>query len=154
LRILILEDEGLIALMLTLEIENAGHRVLGPVATVAEALALAAATGPDVALLDVNLGDDAADGIDAAQALLDRHGCRSLFVSGAVDAKRARRAKPWGLLRKPYDPRVLVDTLRTIEAIRAGRESEDRLPGQLSRLGGGDEAGPQRLAPSSGGASS
>jgi DNA-binding response OmpR family regulator len=153
LRILILEDEGLIALMLTLEIENAGHQVVGPVATVAEALELAAETAPDVALLDVNLGD-AADGIDAAQALLDWHRCRSLFVSGAIDVERARRARPWGLLRKPYDPRVLVDTLRTIEAIRAGRESEDRLPGQLRRLGGGDDAGAQRFAPSSGGATS
>lgn len=131
MRILVVEDEGLIALMLALEIEAAGHEVIGPVATVGEALALAAETRPDLALLDVNLGDDDCDGIDAAQCLVELYGCRALFISGEVDGPRARRANPWGLLRKPYDPRTLVESIRAIEAIRAGRVLGQRLPQQL-----------------------
>ena len=145
MRILILEDEGLIALMLALEIESAGHQVIGPVATVAEALALAAEVAPELALLDVNLGDGACDGIDAAEILLDRYGCRALFISSQLDSSRAWRAHPWGLLRKPYDPRMLIDSVRIIEAIRAGREPEHRLPRQL-RLA---DAAPARLAATS-----
>ena len=53
--VLIVEDEFLIALDLQLQAEENGWRVLGPVGSVEEALALLAETRPDVALLDGNL---------------------------------------------------------------------------------------------------
>jgi DNA-binding NtrC family response regulator len=56
--VLIVEDEFLIAMDLQLMLEGNGWRVIGPVASVSEALALIAAELPQVALLDVNLGDE------------------------------------------------------------------------------------------------
>lgn len=53
--VLVVEDEFLIAMGLELLLERNGWRVLGPAATVKEALRLLAAETPDVALLDVNL---------------------------------------------------------------------------------------------------
>jgi CheY-like chemotaxis protein len=53
--VLVVEDEFLIALDLELLLQRRGWRVLGPAATVAEALQLLAGRMPDVALLDVNL---------------------------------------------------------------------------------------------------
>jgi two-component system, response regulator PdtaR len=53
--VLVAEDEFLLALELELLLEGHGYRVLGPAATVAEALRLLAAATPDVAVLDVNL---------------------------------------------------------------------------------------------------
>ena len=53
--VLVVEDEFLIAMDLELLLQRHGWRVLGPAATVAEALRLLAGETPDVALLDVNL---------------------------------------------------------------------------------------------------
>ena len=54
--VLIVEDEFLIAIDLQQMLEDGGWRVLGPVATVKEALRLLEKELPSVALLDVNLG--------------------------------------------------------------------------------------------------
>lgn len=54
-RILVVEDELLIALDLKLILTESGFGVIGPVATVARALALLASARPDAAVLDVNL---------------------------------------------------------------------------------------------------
>jgi two-component system, response regulator PdtaR len=53
--VLVVEDEFLIAMDLALLLQEHGWRVLGPAATVAEALRLLADERPDVALLDLNL---------------------------------------------------------------------------------------------------
>lgn len=56
-RVLLVEDEPLIALALARELENAGFAVIGPAATVADALRhLRGSDGCDAAVLDVNLG--------------------------------------------------------------------------------------------------
>lgn len=131
MRILVLEDEALIALMLAMELESAGHRVVGPASTFSAALRLAEKELPDLALLDVNLGEPDRDGTDVAMVLHERYGVRSLFVSGDVNRQRAMRAQPWGLLRKPYDPRSLLDTVRAIDDVMSGRVHEPRLPGYV-----------------------
>lgn len=56
--ILIVEDEFLIALDLELLLQSHGWRVMGPVATVGDALRLLEGELPLVALLDVNLGSE------------------------------------------------------------------------------------------------
>ncbi len=53
--VLVVEDEFLIAMDLELLLQEHGWRVLGPAATVAEALRLLQGETPDVALLDINL---------------------------------------------------------------------------------------------------
>lgn len=56
--VLIVEDEYLIAMDLQLLLQRHGWRVIGPVGTVKQALALLEVERPAVALLDVNLGDE------------------------------------------------------------------------------------------------
>jgi DNA-binding response OmpR family regulator len=56
--VLIVEDEFLIAMDLKLMLEDRGWRVIGPVATVLDALHLLNDEVPSVALLDVNLGNE------------------------------------------------------------------------------------------------
>ena len=55
-RVLVVEDEALIAMDLQALLEEAGYQVLGPANSSAAALALIDNEEPDVALLDVNLG--------------------------------------------------------------------------------------------------
>ena len=82
MRILIVEDEPLIAWMLADSLEDARHEVVGRAATMAEALALCegAAAAPELALLDIKLRDGS-NGVDVARALLERWGVRSIVTS-------------------------------------------------------------------------
>lgn len=58
LRVLVVEDEWLIAMDLTTCLEDLGHRVVGPFLTVAEAEAAARSQPIDIAFLDINLGKE------------------------------------------------------------------------------------------------
>jgi CheY-like chemotaxis protein len=66
LLVLVVEDEFVLAMDLELLLEGHGFRVLGPAATVAEALRLLVAATPDAALLDVNLGGEPVTPVAAA----------------------------------------------------------------------------------------
>ena len=114
MRILIVEDEALVALELTENLERAGHEVVGPAATMTEALALCEEVPPELALLDINLRDGS-NGVDIARALFARWGVLSIFASGQT--MEARRAKDiaFGYIRKPYEA---VTVLRSVEAAR------------------------------------
>ena len=116
MRILIVEDEALIAWMLADSLEGAGHEVVGPAGTMAEALALceAAAAPPELALLDIN-PRDGSNGVDLARALLERWGVRSIFASAQTVEVRWARDIALGCIRKPYRPETV---LRGVEAAR------------------------------------
>jgi two-component system, response regulator PdtaR len=118
--ILVVEDEALVGLVLVLALVREGHDVLGPAATAAEALALAEGTPPELALVDIDLrGGD--DGVGVARALLGRHGCPSLFVTGQVGRAHANRDAAWGFIRKPYDPEVVLRSVEVVEELLVGR---------------------------------
>ncbi|AXK73735.1 response regulator [Lysobacter sp. TY2-98] len=80
LRVLVVEDEYLVADDLRRGLEMAGAHVLGPVPSVRLALdLLASSNAPDVAILDVNLGGEAV--VPVADALIAR-GIRFVFATG------------------------------------------------------------------------
>jgi two-component system, response regulator PdtaR len=118
--ILVAEDEALIALVLELTLRVVGHRVLGPVGTVADALRLAERTRPELGLIDLNLRDGD-DGVMLARALRDRYGTPSLFLSGQVPQARRNRDAAWGLIKKPYDPRNVLRAVEVVEELMSGR---------------------------------
>ena len=127
--ILVAEDEALVALVLELALTAAGHRLLGPAATAAGALRLAEEGRPDLALLDIVLAEGG-DGVAVARALRDRHGTPSLFLSAQTAQARAARDAAWGLIRKPYDPVVVVRAVEGVGEIMLGRRP-DSLPREL-----------------------
>jgi two-component system, response regulator PdtaR len=102
MRILIVEDEALIAMLLTDALENGGHEVMGPAATASEALALCEAMLPDLALLDINLRDGS-NGVVLARALFERWGLPVIFASGQLMEARQARDIALGIIRKPYE---------------------------------------------------
>ena len=114
-RILVVEDEAVVALGVTSLLEEMGHQVCGVAASVEEALALSRAHAPDLVLMDVNL-QEGGDGIDAAHQL--RRFERPplvLFVTSYVDSDTRRRmeeAAPVGIVQKPYQE---VHLLRRVE---------------------------------------
>ena len=117
LRVLIVEDEFLIADYLALLLEDAGHEVAGMAATAAEALGiLDGGTPVDVASLDVKL-PGGMDGVELAAVLRARAGPPFLFVTGSGDpAFRARceAERPLAILQKPVDPKALLVALSRV----------------------------------------
>lgn len=114
MRILIVEDEALIAMALTDSLEDGGHYVIGPASTMGEALALCEATLPDLALLDVELRDGS-NGVDVARAIFERWGVLSIFASGQMMEARRAQDVALGYIRKPYEVETV---LRSVEVAR------------------------------------
>lgn len=110
-RILVVEDEALIALDLQATLEDEGFAVIGPAGTLARARALLdGGARPDIACLDLNLGS--ATSHDLARRLL-AEGVPVVFISG-----RDARALPEDLrgvpvLGKPIDVPLLLARLRS-----------------------------------------
>jgi two-component system, response regulator PdtaR len=109
-RVLLAEDEALIALPMQLLLEQAGYQVAGPVTTAADlldSLEGLEANGelPDVLLVDISLRGTT-DGIEAAHQINARYGNRIalIFLTGRSDEamrERAQAASPAGYLVKP-----------------------------------------------------
>lgn len=99
-RILVVDDEPLIAMLLCDWLEELGHTVVGPAHSVKEALALVANEPVDGAILDVTLGQE--NSFDVAEAL-HKLSVPTVFATGhGADSIEDRfRAAP--LLPKPFD---------------------------------------------------
>ena len=100
-KILIAEDEALIALSLSHGLAVGGHAVCGVVATMTDALACARRHHPELALLDVHLARGS-DGRDIARTLRRELGIPSIFLSAQISADEARLLDVLGLIPKPY----------------------------------------------------
>ncbi len=114
-RVLVVDDEPLLALDLAMDLELAGFAVVGPAASIKEALGLIARDGCDVAVLDVNLGGETADPV--AQALIAR-GIPFVIVSGYSRDQQGAIFHGAILLTKPAEPGSVVAAVR--ELIGAG----------------------------------
>ena len=129
MRILIVEDEGLVSLALEWTLKVAGHTILGPAGSVGEGIALTRAAAPDLALLDLDLRDGG-NGLVVARHLRRCHGTPVLFVTAQVTQARAHRDLAWGLLRKPYITENLPRIVTFIDDLAHGR-TLPRMPPQL-----------------------
>ena len=109
LRILVVEDESVVACMLHDLLSDRGVQVIGPVATVAAALELAGSADLDVALLDVNLNGERS--LPVAQAL-SRRGIPYVLATGYIAAE-CRDYPPGKVLPKPYHPTELMAALHS-----------------------------------------
>ncbi len=113
-RILVVEDDYFVAMDLEGGLRDAGMQVLGPVPTAEEALAIAKAERPTLAVMDIRLAGEK-DGIDAALALYRELGIRCIFASAHVEPpyrQRAAAAAPLGWVQKPYSVDALVAVVK------------------------------------------
>lgn len=130
-KILIVEDEALIALNIEKRLRKMGHKVCGVVASGEEALNQAATLKPDLVLMDIRLAG-AMDGIETAALIRKRLAIPSVYLTAHIDETTLTRAKqtdPYGFLLKPFhevDLRIGLDMAlhRRATELRA-RESEE-----------------------------
>jgi CheY-like chemotaxis protein len=107
-RILVVEDEALVAMLVEDALLDAGCEVIGPVATVAEALALLAGTRPEAAVLDLNLAGETSTPVADALAGL---GVPFVVATGYGAAGLPAEHRDVPVLAKPYDPAELTAAL-------------------------------------------
>ncbi len=108
-RVLVVEDEPLIAADMALMLADAGFSVLGPARFVGQALSLIEARGCDVAVLDANLGRETSEPV--AQTLIEA-GTPFVVVSGYSREQLPEVLRNAALLGKPMPPGVLQDAVR------------------------------------------
>lgn len=114
-RILVVEDEFIVAFELKGALEGMGYTVCGMVSSGEEAIECAEREMPDCILMDVSLKGDM-DGIEAARHIRARFGTRSAFLSGYPVEEMMRRVadvRPIGIFVKPLDYEELEQTLGT-----------------------------------------
>ena len=126
-RILIVEDEALVAMELGLLIEDMGHEVAGFATDSRMAIDHAAAAGVDLALVDVHLADGPT-GPEVGRRLAEQ-GISVLFITGnpTMIDREAHRAV--GVLAKPADEHVIEDSVAYALSRREGRDMSP--PAQL-----------------------
>jgi len=126
-RILIVEDEPLVAFDNENMLQDAGYEVVATVDSFADALAVIEAEALDLVLTDLSLAGDG-DGTDVARAAAAK-GVPVLFVTGNCDEEA--RSLALGCLAKPYSERVLLGALAAIDGHIQGKRPK-KLPEQLT----------------------
>jgi AmiR/NasT family two-component response regulator len=121
-RILIAEDDPVIALALTERVRSLGHEPLGPVGDGAQAVAEATATRPDLYLFDIEMPE--LDGLEAAAELTARGLGRPVVVITGIDDRglieRSVSTGAGAYLTKPVDTRELEAAI----SLAAARHAE------------------------------
>lgn len=116
MRIIIIEDDALLAFRMDDVLSSAGHSVVGFGWDEQSALQIAAITEPHLALVDLQLVKDTS-GASVARQLDDRFGIPAIFVSGSPERCRAlaQEAGVLGCLAKPFSDDELIAAVAAVE---------------------------------------
>ena|SRR5262245_37055753 len=121
-KILIVEDEPIVAEAVSQLLDHAGHQVVGVAKDEASALEQAAAGCPDLVLMDVRLAG-ASDGIETARKIQAERPVNVVFVTAHHDSKtraRAAAAAAVGFVPKPFSCEELLSAV-SAAALRPGK---------------------------------
>jgi DNA-binding NtrC family response regulator len=116
-RVLVVEDEFLLAIALEDLLTDEGCIVIGPFARVSDALAAASGEKIDLAVLDVNV---AGEKVFPVADVLDGRGVPFVLLTGYGDTAIPRDRRHWQAYSKPYRAGPLIDALVAKIAV-AGR---------------------------------
>ena len=108
-KILIVEDERILALGLKKKLEKLGFKVTDAVSTGENAISSVKSDKPELILMDIVLKGEM-DGIEAAKLIINLHNIPIIYLTAYADdetIKRAIKTYPYGYLMKPYQDREL-----------------------------------------------
>ena len=130
IKILIVEDEVLIAADLESRLKSSGFKVAGRATSAERALEMIENVRPDLVLMDIVLKGEM-DGIKAAEVVRDIWGVPVVFVTAYADARRLERAKlarPFGYVLKPFQDRdlqITIDMALYVATVEAERQKAE-----------------------------
>lgn len=140
-RVLVVEDEGIIAKDLEMRLRRQGYAVAGVIASGEEAVRKTAEMKPDLVLMDIVLYGDV-DGIQAAGEIRSRFDIPVIYLTAYADDRildRAKLTEPYGYIIKPFEDTELRSAIEmalykhTME--KKVRESEEWLSTILRSIG-------------------
>jgi two-component system cell cycle sensor histidine kinase/response regulator CckA len=132
-KILIVEDEVMLAKELARGLQKSGYEVVGRATTGQDAVRMAEETEPDLILMDIMLEGEM-DGIRAAELMRSRLDTAIIYLTAhtATDVfERAKITEPYGYLTKPVSPQELG---RTVEMALYKRQMDKKLKESEERL--------------------
>ena len=112
-RVLIVEDEAIIAKDIEKQLTKEGFTVTGGVQTAAEAFTRIERDNPDVVLMDITIKGPM-DGVNAAATIQNRYGLPVIYLTAHADdqtLERARMTEPYGYILKPFAAAHLKPTI-------------------------------------------
>lgn len=140
-RILVVEDEGIVAMEIKNRLASMGYTVVAVVATGEVAIEKAAALQPDLVLMDIRLKGKI-DGVTAAEGIRAQFDIPVIFLTAYADEHTLQRAKvtePYGYVLKPFEERELHIALEVAlykhRTERKLRENERWLATTLNSIG-------------------
>jgi len=108
-KLLVVEDESIIAMELAEHLTEMGYDVVGRASSGVEAIAKAKELHPDLILMDIVMPGEKS-GIDAAEEIKSELDVPFIFVTAYADeehVKNAKKVEPFGYIVKPYEDREL-----------------------------------------------
>ena len=124
MRVLIVEDEPLIAMSLAAELRLAGHEVLGPSGDAAEALCLAGEQEAELALIDTGL-NSSMDAVELARMLRAQCDVSALFLTTEPTYFNEHSDAALGMIVLPFDP---ADITQSIQAAQRALQGDRPMP--------------------------
>jgi CheY-like chemotaxis protein len=112
-RILIVEDEHIVAMGIKRMLKNLGYTVTGVASSGEDAIVKAESTFPDVVLMDIMLKGDM-DGVEAAKKIKEKFEIPIVYLTAYSDNKileRAKTTEPLGYIIKPFDEKDLYSNI-------------------------------------------
>jgi len=142
-RILIAEDESVIAIDITRTLERLSYKVIGYCRTGRDVITKAGEQKPDLILMDIMLEGDIT-GIEAAEEIMKLYNIPVIYLTAFADPvtlEKAKLTEPFGYILKPYDERTLNTSIEMAlykneinkklrertEELKAEKEKSDKL---------------------------
>jgi DNA-binding response OmpR family regulator len=135
-KILIVEDESLVALDIQECLQTAGYEVVGMSPNGKDALRLIEDKHPNLVIMDIILGKGM-DGIETAWAIRIRFGLPLIFLTALKDQAtlvRAGLAQPHGYIVKPFQESILLNNVEMSLRGETNRRYPHRKPPWLGKL--------------------
>ncbi|HWQ44877.1 MAG TPA: response regulator [Methanosarcina barkeri] len=112
-RVLIIEDEHIVAMGIKKMLKSLGYTVTGVASSGEDAISKAESTFPDVVLMDIMLKGDL-DGVEAAKEIRERFDVPIVYLTAYSDnniLERAKITEPFGYIIKPFDEKDLYSSI-------------------------------------------
>lgn len=126
-RILIVEDEHIVAMGIKRMLKNMGYTLVGVASSGEDAINKTESTFPDLVLMDIMLKGDM-NGIEAAKEIKARFGTPVVYLTACSESKiveRAWKTEPSGYVVKPFDEKDLQKSINV--ALQRHKMEKDKL---------------------------
>jgi signal transduction histidine kinase len=134
-RIMVVEDEGIVALDIQSKLEAKGYEVSAVVATGEDAVDSAGELLPDLVLMDIQLAGEM-DGTQAAEQIHELYDIPVVYLTAFSDDRtlnRAKNAEPFGYILKPFEEKKLHATIEVALYKHQIDKEKEQLKAQLSQ---------------------